>query len=55
MLLGSRVAVALAWASGYGSDWTLSLGTSVCQGVALEMAERQEKNVYMCVCVCIYM
>src|SRR5512147_2562521 len=30
--LGSRVAVALAWAGGYSSDSTPSLGTSICRG-----------------------
>ena len=30
--LGSVVAVALAWASGYSSDLTPSLGTSICRG-----------------------
>ena len=31
--LGSSVAVALAWASSYSSDWTPSLGgTSMCHG-----------------------
>ena len=29
--LGSHVAVALAWASGYSSDSTPSLGTSICR------------------------
>ena len=29
--LGSHVAVALAQAGGYGSDWTPSLGTSMCR------------------------
>src|SRR5512136_1347482 len=32
MRLGSRVAVALAWAGGYSSDSTPSLGTSICRG-----------------------
>ena len=30
MRLGSCVAVAVAQAGGYGSSWTLSLGTSIC-------------------------
>ena len=30
MQLGSGVAVAVAWAGGYSSDWTPSLETSIC-------------------------
>ena len=30
--LGSRIAVALAEAGGYSSDWTPSLGNSICRG-----------------------
>ena len=32
MQLGSQIAVALAWAGGCSSNWTPSLGTSVCRG-----------------------
>ena len=32
MRLRSHVAVALAWAGGYSSDSTPSLGTSICRG-----------------------
>ena len=35
--LGSHVAVALAWAGGYSSDLTPSLGTSICAGAAQEI------------------
>ena len=37
--LGSCVAVALA--SGYISDWTPSLGISICQGAPQEMAPKK--------------
>ena len=34
--LGSGITVALAQAGGYRSNWTPSLGTSICCGVALK-------------------
>ena len=32
MWFGSNVAVALMWGGSYSSDWTPSLGTSICCG-----------------------
>ena len=44
-LLGSGVAVAVVQAGSYSSDWTPSLGTSICLGeAALEKAERPKKK-----------
>ena len=37
--------MALAQAGGYSSDWTLSLGTSICpMGAAQEMAKKRQKQ-----------
>ena len=45
MRLGSGVAVALAWAGGYSSGWTPSLGTSMCRGCSPKKDRRQKKKV----------
>ena len=42
MWLGSHVAVAVA--SGYRSDWTPSLGTSICQECGPEKKKKKEKR-----------
>ena len=42
--LGSRVAVALASASGYSSDWTPSLGTSLCRGSGPRNSKKTKKK-----------
>ena len=45
--LGSLIAVALAWAGGYSSDLTPSLGTSMCPyaaGVALKRQKKKRKK-----------
>ena len=44
MRLRSRVAVAVVWASGYGSDLTPSLGTSICVCVALKRKKEKKKK-----------
>ena len=42
--LGSRVAVALAQASGYSSDWTPSLGTFMCRGCSPKKTKKKKSN-----------
>ena len=42
--LRSRVAVAVVKAGGYGSDWTPSLGTSICHGGGLKKTNKQTKR-----------
>ena len=42
--LGSGVAVAAAQAGGYSSDWTPSLGTSICHGCSTKKTKRQKKK-----------
>ena len=42
--VGSRVAVALAYASGYSSSWTPSLGTSVCHGSSPRKTKKKKKK-----------
>ena len=43
MQLGSGVAVAVAWAGGYSSNSTPSLGTSVCHECSPKNQERKKK------------
>ena len=57
--LGSRVAVALAWACGYSSDSTPSLGTSICRGSSPRNSKKTKKkknllNYYSFNSVCHY-
>ena len=42
--LGSGVAVAVAWASGYSSNWTPSLGTSICHGCSSKKIPPQQRS-----------
>ena len=42
--LGSCIAVAVAKASSYSSDWTLSLGTSICRGCGPKKQKKQKKK-----------
>ena len=42
--LGSLVAVALVQARGYGSDWTLGLGTSICPGSSPRKGKKTKKK-----------
>ena len=44
MKLRSRVAVAAAWAGGYSSDSTPSLGTSMCHRCGPKKTKRQKKK-----------
>ena len=44
MWLGSLIAVALAQASGYSSDWNPSLGTSICHRCSLKRQKDQKKK-----------
>ena len=50
MQLGSRVAVAVVQAGGYSSDWTPSLGTSMCRrssprkGKKTKQTNKPQKN-----------
>ena len=46
MQLGSGVAVAMVWASGYSSGSTPSLGTSICHGRSPKK-KNQNKTVYV--------
>ena len=41
---GSHVAVALAQAGGYSSDWTPSLGTSICRGRSAKKTKKKKKK-----------
>ena len=43
MQLGSGVAVAVAQAGNYSSDWTPSLGASTCCRAALKSKAKEEK------------
>ena len=43
MQLGSRVAAAMVWASGYSSDSTPSLRTYICH----ECSPKKEKKIMM--------
>ena len=44
MRLGSRAAVALAEAGSYSSDWTPSLGTSMCHGSGPRKWQKDKKK-----------
>ena len=44
MQLRSSTTVALAWANSYSSDWTPSLGTSICRGCGTKKTKRQKKK-----------
>ena len=44
MWLGSGVALAVAEASSFGSDWTPSLGTSLCQGCGPKKTKKKKKK-----------
>ena len=44
MWLGSRVAVAVAWASNGSSDWTPSLGTSICRSCNPKKSKKKRKE-----------
>ena len=44
MQLGSRIAVALAKADGYSSNWTPSLGTSICHGSGPGNSKKTKKK-----------
>ena len=44
MWLGSGIAVAVAWASGYCSKLTHSLGTSICCGYGPEKKKKKNKK-----------
>ena len=44
--LGSHVAVAVVLASGYSSDWTLSLGTSICCGSGARNGKKIDKYIH---------
>ena len=44
--LGSCVAEAVAQAGGYGSDWTPSLGTSICHGYGPKKKKRKKKYFF---------
>ena len=44
MRLRSGVAVALAWARGYSSDWTPSLGTSICSRYSPKKTKKKKKK-----------
>ena len=46
--LRSHAAVVVAQASSYSSDWTPSLGTSLCLGRGLKKEEREEKGFPPC-------
>ena len=46
MQLGSGVAVAVAWASGYSSDLTPRLGTSTCYGCSPKKKNKKKVNAY---------
>ena len=41
---GSRVAVAVALAGGYSSNWTPILGTSMCCGYSPKKPKKKKKN-----------
>ena len=43
--LGSLTAVALVQAGGYSSNWTPSLGASICAGAALKRQNKQTKKL----------
>ena len=44
MWLTSHVAVALAWAGGYSSDWNPSLGISICHGYGPRKDKKTKKK-----------
>ena len=44
MHLGSRVAVAVAWAGSYSSDWTPSLGPSMCHRCGPDKTKKEEEK-----------
>ena len=44
MQLESHIAVAVAVASGYKSDWTPSLGTSICFGCGPKKQRNKQTN-----------
>ena len=44
MWLESDKAVAVVWASSYGSNSTPSLGTSICHGVALKSKKKKKSE-----------
>ena len=44
MRLGSCVAVAVVYTSGCSSDWTPSLGTSICYGYSPKKTKRKKKE-----------
>lgn len=41
--LGSGIAVAVVQASSYSSDWTPSLGISICLSMGLERQKKKDK------------
>ena len=43
-LLGSCIAVALAWAGSYSSDWTPSLGNSICRRFSPRKDKKKKKK-----------
>ena len=45
MRLGSRVAVVLMQAEGYSSDWTPSLGTSLCHRCGPKKDKKDQKAI----------
>ena len=42
--LRSCIAVAVAWAGSNNSDWTPSLGTSICRGYSLKKTKDKKKK-----------
>ena len=44
MWLGSCTAVAVAWAGGYSSDWTSTLGTSICLGCGPKKTKKKKNK-----------
>ena len=51
MWLGSRVAVAVVWAGSYSSDWTPSLGTSICLGCGPKKTKKKKKKRWVKKCI----
>ena len=44
MLLGSGIAVAVVWASGYSSNLTTSLGTFICHGLGAGLKQKKKER-----------
>jgi len=44
ILLGSEVVVAVVYASNYSSDWTPSLGNSICRRYSPKKTKKKEKD-----------